>query len=420
LAAPVFAVLLAACGAVQPSPTVRPTATVPSARTAAPSATASTSLEPTASANPTATVTATPVPPASVAPFTLGLEPYAGGFQALTFVTDAGDGSGLMYAVEQRGVIWPIAADGTVAQVPFLDITDRISTGGERGLLGLAFHPDYRTNGRFFVAYTNLAGDDVISEFTRSVRQEADPGSERILMTIHEPFANHNGGMVAFGSDGYLYIGLGDGGSGGDPFGNGQNGGVLLGKILRIDVDSGDPYGIPADNPFANGPNLPEIWDLGMRNPWRYSFDRATGDLWIGDVGQSAREEVDAEPAGQGGRNYGWNIMEGTICYDATSCDETGLTLPVYDYGRGNICAVTGGYVYRGTQFPQLAGQYVFSDYCSGTLWTMDAASTLATGQGHVMEVGQSGKAPSAFGEDEAGELYLVDHNGSIFKVVVR
>ena len=253
----------------------------------------------------------------------------------------------------QAGQIYRLAAGESSPGTPWLDIGGRISSGGERGLLGLAFHPDYGTNGRFFVDYTDLSGNSVISEFARAADGTADPNSERVLMHVDQPYSNHNGGMLAFGADGYLYIGFGDGGGAGDTQGSGQNLKTLLGKILRIDINSGDPYGIPASNPFQPGNTQGadfEIWDWGVRNPWRFSFDSESGALFIGDVGQNQTEEVDVEPAGQGGRNYGWNIMEGDHCYGASTCDQTGLTLPVATYSHDEGCAVTGGYVYRGSR----------------------------------------------------------------------
>jgi glucose/arabinose dehydrogenase len=328
-----------------------------------------------------------------------------------------------MYAVGQYGVISVVSADGSIQEQAFLDIDARVKSGSEQGLLGLAFHPDYQSNGRFFVNYTDLNGDTVVSEFARAGTAGAvvaDAGSERILLTIDQPFANHNGGMIAFGADGYLYIGMGDGGSGGDPLGNGQAPTTLLGKMLRIDVDSGDPYGIPADNPFVDGPALPEIWSLGLRNPWRFSFDRETGAMFIGDVGQGSREEVDAEAAGAGGRNYGWNIMEGDICFLTVPCDNSGLTMPVAvnDRSRGE-CAITGGYVYRGALYPELTGAYVFSDYCTGTLWALDAQVAVDDGTAEAFQLGESGFQVSSFGEDESGELYLVNLHGEIYRLVL-
>ena len=288
------------------------------------------------------------------------------------------------------------------------------------GLLGLAFHPDFAQNGRFFVDYTDLDGNTVVSEFGLRPDGYGDPDSERFLFGIEQPFPNHNGGMLAFGSDGYLYIGTGDGGSGGDPMGNGQNVATLLGKILRIDIDSGDPYAIPDSNPFPVGNRAgarPEIWDVGMRNPWRFSFDRATGALWIGDVGQGKFEEVDAEPVDAGGRNYGWNTMEARHCFLTANCDQDGLTLPVVEYSHLVGCSITGGYVYRGQAYPALVGQYVFSDYCSGNLWAIDAADALGSGSADMTEYGVAPINPTGFGEDEAGELYLVNGAGQIFRL---
>jgi glucose/arabinose dehydrogenase len=325
----------------------------------------------------------------------------------LTFAGNAGDASNRLFALEQVGRIRIVGTDGTVAELPFLDITDRIASGGERGLLGLAFHPDYPANGRFYVDYTDRNGDTVVSEFTRSSDTTADPASEKVIFTVDQPFANHNGGMVAFGPDGAMYVGMGDGGSGGDPNGNGQNDDTLLGKLVRVEFGAdGEP-----------GP--PTIWDKGLRNPWRFSFDRQTGDLWIGDVGQGQHEEIDAEPAGQGGHNYGWNIMEGAACFlPPTGCDKTGLTMPVatYDHG-GENCTVIGGYVYRGTALPALAGRYLYADYCSGNVWMLDAAPAMAGEDPHPMRVGNAGTGISSFIEDEAGELSLATQGGRIISI---
>ncbi|HEY8135420.1 MAG TPA: PQQ-dependent sugar dehydrogenase [Candidatus Limnocylindrales bacterium] len=380
---------------------------------------------PTATATAVVTPPPTPTPePTPVAPFHLGIEPFVDGFEALTFLTNAADFTGDLYAVEQRGVIWRIGADGTVDPTPFLDIHERVSCCGERGLLGLAFHPGYAENDRFFVNYTDNAGNTVVSEFGAPDDGYGDADSERRLLGINQPFPNHNGGMLAFGPDGYLYIGTGDGGSGGDPMGNGQDLTALLGKILRIDIDSGDPYGIPADNPFVGQipevPHRPEIWDRGMRNPWRFSFDRQTGDLWIGDVGQDIYEEVDAEPAGTGGRNYGWNTMEASHCFATPNCDQAGLTLSVAEYRHAQGCSITGGYVYRGSALPQLIGQYVFADYCSGRIWALDAATALSAGSAEPTQYGKVPINPTSFGQDEAGELYLVDGAGGIYRLIVE
>ncbi len=339
-------------------------------------------------------------------------------------ITNAGDGSGRLFVVEQPGVIRIIAASKLVS-TPFLDIRARIASGGERGLLGLAFHPHFAENGRLFVDYTRIGdGATVVSEFHAS-GDRADPTSERILLTVSQPFANHNGGQIAFGPDGYLYIGLGDGGSEGDPMRNGQNVRTLLGKILRIDVDHtarGRSYAVPPNNPFAPngvhpGGGLPEIWAVGLRNPWRFSFDRRFGDLYIGDVGGSSREEIDRQPAdSRGGENYGWNVMEGTLC-TSSSCDQRPYVLPIFDYAHDRGCAVIGGYVYRGTRQPALQGSYLFGDECSGTVFSLqvdEGADTAAA-------VLSSGKRISSFGEGEDGEIYLADlAGGAIFRVVAQ
>ncbi|MBA3850974.1 MAG: PQQ-dependent sugar dehydrogenase [Chloroflexi bacterium] len=381
---------------------------------------------PSASPAPALATDETP-PPASGSPTTeavLRLEPFAEGLASPTFITHAGDGSGLLYVVEQEGRIRTVDPEGAVAEVPFLDMSERVVAGGEQGLLGLAFHPDYPDDDRFYVMYTAAAdGANTISEL-RATGGVADPDSERVLLAIPDFAVNHNGGMVAFGPDGYLYAGTGDGGGGGDPQGNGQDPFALLGKILRIDVDGqpdGErPYAIPADNPFADGAlAAPEVWAIGMRNPWRFTFDRETGDLWIADVGQGQWEEVDAEPAGLGGRNYGWSIMEGPACFEADSCDQTGLTLPVtaYEHGQGD-CTVVGGYVYRGEAYPEMQGRYVYGDYCSGRFWGLDAAMAISGGSAEPVDLLQAGILLSSFGEDEDGELYAVDLGGAIHRLV--
>ena len=334
-------------------------------------------------------------------------------------VRAAGDGSGRLFIVEQPGRI-RIIDDGGLRQIPFLDIANRVrDAANEQGLLGLAFHPNYASNGRFFVNYTDLSGDTVVAEYTRSAGNAnlSDPSSEAIIMTIAQPFSNHNGGDLAFGPDGYLWIATGDGGSGGDPQGNGQNPEALLGKLLRVDIDNGSTYAIPPDNPFADDPEASdEIWALGLRNPWRFSFDRETGDLYIGDVGQSSFEEIDFESGSNpGGRNYGWNTMEGSSCFATSNCSADGLTLPVAEYSHGSGCSVTGGYVYRGKRFPALRGLYFYGDYCSGTVWAF------APGEWTVAVVGQTGASISSFGEDEDGELYLTDlRAGSLYLVTGR
>ncbi len=366
----------------------------------------------------------TPTPPfASSSTPTAGVPAfirYASGFSDLTFVTNAGDGSGDLYAVAQAGQIFVVTQGQSAPSAPWLDISERVGSGGERGLLGLAFHPEFAANGRLFVNYTDLNGNTVISEFLRGADGTVDPTSERVIKHVDQPYANHNGGMLAFGPDGYLYVGLGDGGGAGDPQGSGQSLSTYLGKILRIDVDAQAPalYGIPPDNPFAGGADtgpMPEIWDWGLRNPWRFSFDSKSGGLFIGDVGQGQTEEIDVEPAGLGGLNYGWNIMEGDHCFNTPSCDQTGLTLPVATYSHAEGCGVAGGYVYRGARVPELDGRYFYADVCSGTIWTLEADATLA-GEPVTSEVfGAAGFAVSSFGEDEAGELYIVDHKGAIW-----
>jgi glucose/arabinose dehydrogenase len=330
------------------------------------------------------------------------------------------DGSGRLFVVDQAGRIWTIQ-NGKRASSPFLDIASRISSGGERGLLGLALHPDFPGDPRFYLDYTDRAGNTVVSEWRLSSSNAAiaDPGSERVLLRVDQPFPNHNGGAVVFGPDRHLYVSLGDGGSAGDPQGNGQRLDTLLAKLLRIDVDptSGRPYGIPPSNPFnaTNGARH-EIFVTGLRNPWRISFDRATGDLWIGDVGQGAWEEIDVVRAGgRGGENFGWNRMEGFHCYAASDCNQTGLTPPVTEYGHDLGCAVTGGNVYRGTAFPRLAGAYLFSDSCSGRIWAIAADATAIR---PPVVVAETGRAISSFGEDEAGELYATDLAGHLLRIV--
>jgi len=300
--------------------------------------------------------------------------------------------------------------------VPFLNISGQVTSGGEQGLLGLAFPPGFSTRQDFYVNYTNRTGvgDTVIARFNvGSDPDQADPASRRELLTIVQPFTNHNGGQLAFGPDNLLYIGSGDGGSGGDPLGNAQNTTSLLGKILRLDVLSGAlPYAVPSGNPFGT-----EVWAFGLRNPWRFSFDRMTGDLYLADVGQSTREEIDFQPAGNGsGANYGWNIMEGSLCFSSTSCSSAGLTLPVveYDHTSGD-CSVTGGYVYRGS-IPTLRGTYLYGDFCSGRIWGLRQNGS--TWENRLLI--DSTLLVSTFGEDENGELYVADYaTGTIYRIGV-
>jgi glucose/arabinose dehydrogenase len=347
------------------------------------------------------------------------LEPFVTGLESPVFITHAGDGTGTLYVIEQVGRVRVVGADGALDPTPFIDISDRIRAGGEQGLLGLAFHPDFESNGRFFVDYTDRNGDHMISEFARGADGRGDPGSERQLIH-HEDFAaNHNGGMLAFGPDGNLYIAMGDGGGAGDPQRTGQDTNELLGKILRIGVDpQGDtPYGIPADNPFAGGGGRGEVFDFGLRNPWRFSFDRANGDLWIADVGQGQWEEIDLHPAGTpGGVNWGWNEMEGADCFRDPACDRNGKSVPVAAYSHADGCSVSGGYVYRGARWPMLEGIYLYGDFCSGTMWGL-AADQAAAGPTEAVELMDTGESISSFGEDETGELFMVSLDGSIFRV---
>jgi glucose/arabinose dehydrogenase len=343
----------------------------------------------------------------------------AGGFSAPLLVTHAGDGSGRLFVVEQAGRV-RVLRNGRVEGEPFLDIASLVTAGGEQGLLGLAFHPRFESNGRFFVNYTDGNGDTVVAEYrTARGADRADPGSARVLLRIDQPYSNHNGGDLVFGPDGYLYIGMGDGGSGGDPHGNGQRLDTLLGKLLRIDVDRGRPYGIPDDNPFVGRSGArPEIWAFGLRNPWRFSFDRETGDLWIGDVGQGELEEIDRARASRGGgQNYGWNVMEGTECFSPPDgCDSQGLVRPIAVYPTRLGCAVVGGHVYRGARLPALAGGYFFADFCAGLLFALDPAGSAPQDPVIVL---RSDHAISSFGEDEDGELYITDlSGGEVLQVV--
>ncbi|MEP6934719.1 MAG: PQQ-dependent sugar dehydrogenase, partial [Nitrospirota bacterium] len=299
---------------------------------------------------------------------------------------------------------------------PFLDITNRVLSGGERGLLGLAFHPNHRKNGRFFVNYTRRDdGATVLAEYRRQNLNLQASIEERTLMVVPQPYANHNGGMVAFGPDGLLYIGLGDGGSGGDPQNRAQNPSELLGKILRIDVDGAPPYAIPSDNPFANGGGRPEIFASGVRNPWRFSFDRETGSLWLADVGQNKWEEIDLVRLGG---NYGWRIMEGRHCFlPEKDCPVEGLIIPGSEYGHDQgRCSVTGGYVYRGRNLPALQGSYLYADYCSGELFAVPVWNGVVAGR-EPRVLRKSGMRISSFGEDEAGEMYVVDHRGGLYRL---
>ncbi|HZP03226.1 MAG TPA: PQQ-dependent sugar dehydrogenase [Terriglobia bacterium] len=360
-----------------------------------------------------------------VPPPPLGLADFVSGLNAPVGFEVPDDGSDRIFIVEQGGRI-RIIQGGMLLPAPFLDLTSKVESGGEKGLLGLAFHPNFTGARRFYVNYTRRLGtgqlQSVIAEYAVSATDanQADASSERPLLVIDQPFDNHNGGQLAFGVDGFLYIGLGDGGSGGDPFGNGQNKNVLLGKILRIGVDppftSGKPYALPADNPFASGGGAPEVWAFGLRNPWRFSFDHSAGRLFAADVGQDNWEEVDLiKPGG----NYGWNIMEGTHCYppDVSSCDRTGLILPIAEYGHDAAggTAIIGGFVYHGSQIAGLEGTYVFGDLSSGHIWGLKQDSTGAWRSTLVLT---HNLTVSGFGQDAAGELYLLDYgNGAVLRL---
>ena len=322
-----------------------------------------------------------------------------------------------LFVLDQAGRIL-ILSDGAVREEPFLDISDLVSGGNEQGLLGLAFHPRYSENGRFFVNYTDVAGDTQIVEYRVSDNPDlALPDSAATLLSIEQPFANHNGGWIAFGPDGFLYIGMGDGGSGGDPRGNGQSLDALLGKMLRIDVDGAKPYAIPPANPFAQGGGAPEIFLYGLRNPWRNAFDGE--NLYIADVGQNAFEEINVVTIADAGANLGWNRMEGLHCFEPRDgCDQTGLVLPVHEYPHPDGCSITGGYVYRGKAIPEIAGRYFFGDFCSGALFALryaggraDDVVDLSAGLGSLGSI-------NSFGVDNDGEIYILLGDGSVQKIL--
>jgi len=353
-------------------------------------------------------------------PSQLALHVVAQGLTKPLFLTSAPGDSSRLFIVDQDGRI-RIVRNDTLLATPFLDLSGHVSSGSEQGLLGLAFHPNYRTTGWLYVDYTNVTGDTRVVRYTVSADPNvSDSTTSDTVLAVAQPFANHNGGMLVFGQDGYLYVGLGDGGSAGDPQGNGQNRHVLLGKILRLDVDHGSPYTIPATNPFRGDTSArAEIWDLGLRNPWRFSFDRATGDLYIADVGQDLWEEVDFEASGAtGGVNYGWNVMEGAHCYNAATCNQTGLTLPVVEYSHANGCAVIGGYVYRGSRLPELTGQYLYSDLCSGWVRSFQVLLGQARNPHDWTSEINPGGGVTSFGEDARGELYILNGSGTVYRIV--
>jgi glucose/arabinose dehydrogenase len=333
-------------------------------------------------------------------------------------MADPNDGSGRLLVVDQGGIILMVK-DGVIESQPFLDLTDRVgSQSSEQGLLGIALDPEYASNGIFYLNYTDGSGNTTVSRFHRAADGvTGDASSEQVLFKVDQPFANHNGGNLVFGPDGMLYFGMGDGGSQGDPNGNAQNVNSLLGKMLRIDVRGRDSYTIPADNPFASGGGAQEVWAWGFRNPWRFSFDRLTGDLYIADVGQNQYEEVDFLAAGSpGGSNFGWNYREGQHAFKGEPPAGLNLNEPVFEYTHSTGCSITGGYVYRGNTLPEFYGIYLAGDYCSGIIWGLMRD---ASGNWTSTQLFQTPANASSFGQDANGELYLLDHRtGSLFKLV--
>jgi len=368
----------------------------------------------------------------------------ADGFSKPVYMCQAPGDNNRLFVLEQKGVI-KIIKNGKKERKPFANLRDRVHNplmpGDERGLLGMAFHPNYQSNGYVYLNYVDEDDHTIVSRFSVSNNpNRLNAKSERILIKLKQPFTNHNGGHIVFGPDGYLYISLGDGGKAGDPYNNAQNLGNLFGTVLRIDVDRGELYAIPDDNPFINSPKTRgEIWLYGLRNVWRFSFDRETGDVYIGDVGQNMWEEIDFVSAEEaGGQNFGWRVMEGTHCYNPPEdCEQIGV-LPIYEYPNDanymkvltgmdepNVdgCSVTGGYVYRGKDIPGLNGTYFFADYCSGNIWTFKEVEGMATNfRNRTAEInlggGQFTNYISSFGEDNNGELYFVDYNGTIYKLI--
>ena len=345
---------------------------------------------------------------------TIGLETFASGFASPVEISNAGDSR--LFVVEKGGKIKILNSNKTTNATPFLDVSSQVSIGSEQGLLGLTFHPNYALNGQFFINYTNLSGNTVIAKYTVDSGNPniANASSASILLTIAQPYTNHNGGTLKFGPDGYLYIGMGDGGSGGDPENRAQNNTVLLGKMLRIDVNSGTLYGIPNDNPYVGIAGADEIWAIGLRNPWKFSFDKLKNNLWIADVGQNNIEEINVVSTAEAGLNYGWRCYEGNTAYNTTGCPSQAsmkFPLAVINHSSG-ACSVTGGYVYNGTSYPNFKEMYFFSDYCNPQIGMMALTGTITYSQTF------SGNNFSTFGEDNSGELYIAAiNNGTIFKI---
>lgn len=365
----------------------------------------------------TGTDSTTPIPPPIPPEFKLSLQLIASGLSGPVYLTSP-LGDARLFVVEQPGRI-RIISSGQVLATPFLDITSRVATGGERGLLSVAFHPQYATNGFFYVYFTGAGGELRIERFTVSANANVAAGaSSKLILAVAHPRTNHNGGLAMFGPDGMLYLGLGDGGGAGDPDLNGQNINTLLGALLRIDVSAGDPYAIPAGNPFAGRTDArPEIWATGLRNPWRFSFDRTAGLIYVADVGQNQWEEVNVASSTRAGVNYGWNVMEASSCYNASACNRAGLELPAHEYGHvDGSCSVTGGFVYRGTALPEIAGHYFYADYCVGAVKSFLYQGGVATDK-RSWALGSVGSI-SSFGEDSSGEIYLTSGNGTVYKFV--
>jgi len=351
-----------------------------------------------------------PPPPPPSGEFSLTTETVATALsRPLYLIAPAGDDR--LFVVEQTGRI-RIVKNGDVLAAPFLDLSSKVSGSGEQGLLSMAFHPDYGANGLFYVNFTGDDGDTRVERYAVSADPDvADGGSAKLILTVPQPASNHNGGHILFGPDGMLYVALGDGGGAGDPFNNGQNSGTLLGSLLRLDVDGGDPYALPGNNPFGN-----EIWAIGLRNPWRVAFDPVEGTLYIADVGQAIFEEVNVVDDDESGLNYGWRIMEGSSCFGGGGCDDAGLVLPEVEYDHGEGCSVTGGFVYRGSALPEVVGHYFYSDFCLGFLrsFRFDEEGTTELVE---WDVGGLGSVLS-FGQDAAGELYVLSGDGRVVKLV--